>query len=123
MDIWTSFFKSNDFIPLIKEPLLILDGKKKKYGSLNSLGKIHFELHVLLSYFPSMVKSNVHYIRKSMNLYFEIALYVAISNIDPREVPTVMYVMVISHVLVLLVMLFGTVEEKLNSLYKLVVKE
>jgi len=41
MDIWTSFFKSNDFIPLIKEPLLILDGKRKKYGSLNSLGKLH----------------------------------------------------------------------------------
>jgi hypothetical protein len=32
-----------------------------------------------------MVKSNVHYIRKSMNLYFEIVLYVGISSIDPRR--------------------------------------
>jgi hypothetical protein len=29
--------------------------------------------------------SNVHYIRESMNLYFEIALYVGISSIDPRR--------------------------------------
>jgi len=70
-----------------------------------------------------MVKSNVHYIRESMNLYFEIALYVGISSIDPWRVPIVMYVMVISHMLVLLVMLFGIVEEKLNNLYKLVVKD
>jgi hypothetical protein len=39
IDIWSSFFKYDDFILLIKEPLLILDGNKNFDGSLNSLEK------------------------------------------------------------------------------------
>jgi len=52
MDIWTSFFKSNDFIPLIKEPLFILDGKKKIYGYLISLGKFILSFMFYYHIFP-----------------------------------------------------------------------
>jgi hypothetical protein len=56
INIWTSFLKYDDYILLIKGPLLILDGNSFFDGSLNSLEKKHFELHVLLPHLPSMVQ-------------------------------------------------------------------